>query len=275
MENQSHRQLFVTNRSGLKIAFDDRGTGEPALLLLPGWCAPRWVFNDLMALCAKHQRVLLLDWRGHGESETPSEDFGVPELADDAQAVIEASGAKSVIPVGSARSGWVAIELRRRLGSRIQGIVALEWLILGLPPQLSGALEGMQSPERWRQVVDGMHERWLNGAQNPSLERFLRLGIATGFPMWSRAGREITEAYRREPVPFEVWHRLGIPVLHLYSQAPDDSYAATIQQLEKDHPWFSAQRLSSRTQFSMFEVPAEIDSAIAQFVPRTASPMPP
>ena len=263
--------MFVSNRRGHKIAFDDRGTGEPALLLLPGWCAPRWVFNDLMALCARHRRVLLLDWRGHGESETPAEDFGVTELADDAQAVIEASGAKSVIPLGSAHSGWVAIELRRRLGHRIRGIVALEWLILGLPPQLREALEGMQSSERWRNVVDGMHERWLNGAQNPELQRFLRLGIATGFPMWSRAGREIMAAYREEPIPFEVWRRMGIPVLHLYSQAPDDSYPAKLKQLEQYHTWFSAHRLASRTQFSMFEASAEIAGAIEQFVSRTAA----
>ena len=105
--------------------------------------------------------------------------FGVSELADDALAVLEAR-TTSVIPVASAHSGWVALELRRRLGRRVSGIVSLEWSVLGLPPQLREALAGMQSPDRWRQVVEGMHQRWLNGAQNPDLERFLRVGYVHG-----------------------------------------------------------------------------------------------
>jgi pimeloyl-ACP methyl ester carboxylesterase len=258
--------MFLTNSSGVKIAFDDRGSGEPALLFLPGWCAPRWVFGDVMARCAPHRRVLLLDWRGHGESEAPSADFGVSELADDAVAVLEASGATSVIPVASAHSGWVALELQRRLGRRVEGIVSLEWFVLGLPPQFREALAGLQSPDRWRQVVDGMHQRWLNGAASPDLERFLRVGMSTGFPMWSRAGREIAAAFDREPVPFQAFERSGVPVLLLYSQPPDDSQLAAYQQLAGEHPWFSVQRLPSRTQFSMLEAPDAIAAAIERFI---------
>ena len=263
----------VTNKSGIQIAYDDCGQGEPALLFLPGWCAPRWAFNDLVALCAKRRRALLLDWRGHGESETPSANFGVSELADDALAVLEASGTTSVIPVASAHSGWVAIELHRRLGSRMRGIVSLEWSVLGLPPQFREALTGMQSPEHWYQVVEGMHQRWLNGVKNPDLERFLRIGLSTGFPMWSRAGREITAAFDRQPVPFQALSQLGIPVLHLFSQAPDDAYLAALEQLARDHPWYSVQKLPSRTQFSMFEAPVEIAAAIGEFC-RVVEPAP-
>jgi pimeloyl-ACP methyl ester carboxylesterase len=148
--------------------------------------------------------------------------------------------------------------------------VSLEWFVLGLPPQLREALAGMQSPDRWRQVVEGMHQRWLNSAQNPDLERFLRVGMSTGFPMWSRAGREITAAFDREPVPFQALERSGVPVLLLYSQPPDDSQLAAYQQLARDHPWFSVQRLPSRTQFSMLEAPEAIAAAIEQLAPRAA-----
>ncbi len=269
-EESAKSRMLITNRSGVKIAFDDAGSGEPALLFLPGWCAPRWAFDSVMTRCARKRRVLLLDWRGHGESEAPPMDFGLSELADDAEAVLEASGATSVIPVASAHSGWVALELHRRLGRRIEGIVSLEWLVLGLPPHLREALAGMQSPGRWRQVVEGMHQRWMNGAASPDLERFLRVGMSTGFSMWSRAGREITAAFDREPVPFQALRRSGVPVLLLYSQPPDDSQLAAYQQLEREHPWFSVQRLPSRTQFSMFEAPESIAAAIEQFVARTA-----
>ena len=52
---------------------------------------------------------------------------GLSELVDDATAVLDAGNVKCAVVLGLAHSGWVALELRRRLKSRIRGIVSLEW----------------------------------------------------------------------------------------------------------------------------------------------------
>src|SRR3954470_10344317 len=96
------------------IAFDDVGDREPALLCLPGWCAPRDAFRPLYPHLDR--RVLAVDWRGHGGSAPASGDFGASDLVNDALAVIDASGATKIIPTATAHAGWVAIELRKRLG---------------------------------------------------------------------------------------------------------------------------------------------------------------
>ncbi len=101
------------------IIYDDRGQGEPALLLLPGWCANRSVFRDLAPRCSVHRRSLALDWRGHGDSGPPSGDFGDEGLVEDALAVIRATGVQEVVPLALAHAGWVAIQLRRQLGAQI------------------------------------------------------------------------------------------------------------------------------------------------------------
>ena len=62
--------------NGVRISYDDRGRGGPALLFLPGWCSSRRVFADLPRLSAARRRVLALDWRGHGSSEAATEPFG-------------------------------------------------------------------------------------------------------------------------------------------------------------------------------------------------------
>jgi hypothetical protein len=41
--------------------------------------------------------------------------------------VIEASQAQHVVPVALSHAGWVAIELRRRLGALIPKLVLLDW----------------------------------------------------------------------------------------------------------------------------------------------------
>lgn len=103
--------------TAVRIAFDDVGDGEPALVFLPGWCANRTAFRGLLEPAGRHRRALALDWRGHGGSERLASDYTTGDLVDDAIAVIEASGTETVVPVGLSHGGWVAVELRRRLGA--------------------------------------------------------------------------------------------------------------------------------------------------------------
>ena len=119
--------------SGLKISYEDLGQGESALLFLPAWCQSRSVYGQIIPKCATYSRVLALDWRGHGQSELPSEDFGIQDLVEDALSVIEASGVEQVIPVSVSHGGRVAIELRRKLGKRVSKLVPLDWLVLPPP----------------------------------------------------------------------------------------------------------------------------------------------
>ncbi len=131
--------------SGVRIMYDDQGDGEPVLLFMPGWCENRTVFHHLISQCSSRRRTLALDWRGHGESDWSSA-FNAEDLVEDALAIIEQSGAQRIIPVTISYAGWVALELRRRLGERIAKLVLLDWIILDPPPPFLGALQGLQSP---------------------------------------------------------------------------------------------------------------------------------
>jgi pimeloyl-ACP methyl ester carboxylesterase len=130
--------------NGTKISYDDLGRGEPALILMPGWCANRSVFADIAGRLSAHRRILALDWRGHGQSGPAIGDFGDDGLIDDALAVIAASGAKQIVPLALAHAGWIAIGLRKRLTNRIPKLVLLDWIIMEAPAFFLSALEGMQ-----------------------------------------------------------------------------------------------------------------------------------
>jgi pimeloyl-ACP methyl ester carboxylesterase len=67
-----------TTAAAPRIAYEDVGQGEPALLFLPGWASDHTQVDPTARLSAEHRRVLVLDWPGHGRSETPSADFGPP-----------------------------------------------------------------------------------------------------------------------------------------------------------------------------------------------------
>ncbi|HZF33780.1 MAG TPA: alpha/beta hydrolase [Candidatus Angelobacter sp.] len=255
--------------NGVRISYDDRGEGGPALLFLPGWCVSRKVFADLPRLGAARRRTLALDWRGHGESEAAPAPFGSNELVEDAIAVIAASGARSVVPVALSHAGWIAIELRRRLGDRIAKLVLIDWIVQEAPLPFLRVLEASQSPDRWSIARDLLFSIWLRGVDDDELKCFIPADMgAYGFEMWARAGREIEAAYRRWRSPLAALADLEarLPVLHLHARRDEAGYPADPLSFSARHPWYSVVELDARTHFPMFEAPLEMAAAIERFV---------
>lgn len=259
----------MVQRTSTGIAYDDRSAGEPALLFLPGWCGPRTLFEPLAAQLDGQVRTLAVDWRGHGQSAPAERDFGTADLVDDAMAVIEESGADVVVPVAVAHAGWVAIELRRRLGhGRIPGLVFLDWMVLGPPPPFLDALDAMASPTTTRAVVDQITGMWTAGLQIPALDTYVASMAATPDEMWARAAREIAAAFDTAGAPLDAVAALDPPppTLHLYAQPPDEDYLDAQRKFAAKHAWFKVVHLDAASHFPMFEVPHVIAGLLHDFV---------
>ncbi len=260
--------MAETRSDAVRISYDDAGQGEPALLFLPGWCGSRAVFAQLAARCATRRRTLVLDWRGHGQSERPSAGFGTDDLVADALAVGAASGVERVVPVALSHAGWVAIELRRRLGERVPRLVLLDWIVLDPPPPFLGALQALQDPERWKPTREQLFGMWLHGVDVPALTSYVCEDMGSyGYEMWARAGREIGAAYGRAGNPLQALTALDppVPTLHLYAQPDDPAYLAAQQAFAATQPWFAVRKLEARSHFPIFKVPDEM-AAIDAFV---------
>jgi Alpha/beta hydrolase family len=107
-------QMRYADAGSVRIAYDDEGPrADDAVVFLGGWCnGGRSFFAPLAERLAARHRVIRLDWRGHGDSGRPAADFGHDELADDAMAVIQATGVRRVVPVSQAHGGWPALRAR-------------------------------------------------------------------------------------------------------------------------------------------------------------------
>jgi pimeloyl-ACP methyl ester carboxylesterase len=256
------------------IAYDDLGSGEAALLFLPGWCVSRRVFQSLPERCAERHRVLALDWRGHGESGDVNGEFGSADLAEDAIDVVRAAEVRRVIPVALAHSGWIALELCRRLGSRVPGVLLIDWLVLEPPPPFLEALRALQQPALWASARDHLFALWTQDIDQPYLEEFIQYDMGRyDYGMWARAGREIESAYARYESPLAAFASYGggIPVEHLFSQPDAPEYLAAQAAFSQAHPWFHVHKLHARSHFPMFEVPGEMADDIDTFVRKVTS----
>jgi pimeloyl-ACP methyl ester carboxylesterase len=260
----------VALRAGdVAVAYDDRGSGDPALLYLPGWCANRSAFDELAAATASRYRTLAMDWRGHGDSAASGGDFGTSELVEDALAVIAASGAEAIVPVATAHAGWVAIELRRQLGERIPKIVLVDWIVTEAPPPFLAGLQAMTDPAQAFAVRDQLFAMWTSGVDHAGVLRFVDNEMGT-YPaeMWARAAREIGGAYEREGSPLRALAALTppVPVIHAYAQPDDPGYLEAQRAFAAEHTWFSVHKLDARSHFPTIEAPDQLAAVIGEFV---------
>jgi pimeloyl-ACP methyl ester carboxylesterase len=95
---------------------------RPPLLLIMGLAVSSRAWDRLPELLAPHFRVLVFDNRGTGRSSRRGWRYRMRGLADDAAAVIEASGAKSAHVFGISMGGMIAQELAISHPERVRSL---------------------------------------------------------------------------------------------------------------------------------------------------------
>jgi len=253
-------------RTSLGLGYDDLGTGEPAFLLLTGWCSSRARWGRVAPLLAQRSRVVNFEWPGHGDSRPATGDFGHAEMVEEALAMIDASGLQTVIACAASHSGWVALELRRRLGERMPAVVHLDWLLFEPSAPYMALLDQLQDADGWPAGRDKLFEIWRAGVENPHVDAAIDVMNRHGAEMWIRSGREISAAYRRAGSPLAAYSAMEHPpqVLHIYGQPPADEYLDAQRRFAAAHDWFSVRRIEAGTHFAMIECPQVVAQAIEE-----------
>lgn len=93
------KRISIPLDSGISLSALEGGDGQP-FIMIPGWSqtANEWAVNaEAIASC---RRVIALDMRGHGESDTPGYGYRVYRLAKDLHEVVEHLALSSVDLMG-------------------------------------------------------------------------------------------------------------------------------------------------------------------------------
>jgi pimeloyl-ACP methyl ester carboxylesterase len=113
----------VTSAKVQGVAFDQRGVGEPMLLIHgTGGSRHHWLVIDRLAA---HRELFLVDLPGHAESDPPPD--GTPHTpigyAEVLARLLDTLGIQTAHAVGNSVGGWTALELAK-LG-RARAVVAI------------------------------------------------------------------------------------------------------------------------------------------------------
>jgi pimeloyl-ACP methyl ester carboxylesterase len=131
----------TTLPSGLRLTFDDAGSGAPAVVFIHGAYANRSHFAPQREHLAAPYRVVVPDLRGHGDSDTPDGPIGISDAADDVIAVCDAAGVGRAVLCS--HSWPVALVVAEKRPSLVAGIVLLDGAVLFPQALRQQVLEGL------------------------------------------------------------------------------------------------------------------------------------
>src|SRR5262245_36970076 len=112
---------FAQNQE-TKIYWDQEGNGEPVLLIM-GLGYPSAMWFRTRPLLSEHYRTIAFDNRGVGRSDCPPGPYGIPLMAADAAAVLDACECESAHLYGVSMGGMIAQEFALQYPDRVRSLI--------------------------------------------------------------------------------------------------------------------------------------------------------
>jgi len=122
------RASGVVSRGGVDLAWEDNGSGETTILLLPTWSIiPSRFWKLQVPYLARHHRVVTFDGRGTGRSGRPvgPQAYTADQFSDDAVAVLDALEIDRAVIVGFSRGALWGVRLAADHPERVSGLIAI------------------------------------------------------------------------------------------------------------------------------------------------------
>lgn len=146
-QSQKAGSGFVTTADGVKIHYLQSGptnAAAPAILFIPGWTLPGWIWEKQIDHFSKTHRVVAIDPRGQGESSKPTEGYFPAARARDVKAVVDQLKLAPVVLVGwSMGVGEVAAYVDQFGTNDLPGIVLVDGMAgTDFSPQMLSAFVG-------------------------------------------------------------------------------------------------------------------------------------
>ncbi|WP_378942103.1 alpha/beta fold hydrolase [Mesorhizobium sp. ANAO-SY3R2] len=251
------------------LSYDETGEGE-VLLLLSGWCQDHRLFKTLVPELARTNRVIRVDWRGHGEHRTHDGDFTVDDQASDVVAFLDKMNIDKVVPVSTSHGGWANMVITDRLGTaRIPRSVVIDWIQTTPNEDFFRMIDHIQDRTNWENGLGDFFNYWIGDTENQDIVNHVNNEMANySFEMWARSGREIAKAYRKWGNPMQRMlalkeHR---PITHIYSQPFEAEYAQAQIDFAAKNDWYKPNKLPGKTHFPTLEQPKAVADTIRAFI---------
>jgi pimeloyl-ACP methyl ester carboxylesterase len=248
---------------GTRLAYDERGSGGPPLILIHGWCCDRTFLEPQAAHFSHGHRCVCIDLRGHGESDKPAAGYDIPRMADDVAAASDALGLGAAVVVGHSMGGAVGLALSARHPAAVAALVMLDGALIA-PPALTAAVKEVTpviaSKEYlapFRALVEGMFLPADDEARRGRI-----ISTMTSAPHHVLAGCwEAIWRYDRERAATDL-ASLTVPALYVGSYAP----VADTARIRELNAAVMVAQTAGAGHFHQLDVPEQVNAMIERFL---------
>ena len=129
---------WMTTSDGVRIAYHEVGAGDPAIIFIHGAYSNRGGFGFQEDYFSPNHRCVMVDLRGHGESDKPDEIYTMDRHGHDVAELIGHLGLERPVLVGQSMGGQAIIAAAAHY------------------PEIVGAIASLDSPSN----IPGWHQRF-------------------------------------------------------------------------------------------------------------------
>jgi pimeloyl-ACP methyl ester carboxylesterase len=155
--------MEILRKDGIALGYEDTKTDQPSLVLLHGCGFDHASLTYQAQFFAESHRVISIDFRGHGISDAPENDYTMRSLADDVMWLCTKLSVSKPLIVGHSMGGNVALEVSARYPDFPSAIVMIDSCVLPsqaqldyLEPHLEETFRAPDHLEAYRQLLSGM-----------------------------------------------------------------------------------------------------------------------
>jgi pimeloyl-ACP methyl ester carboxylesterase len=253
-------------RGGVGLHVDERGHGEPAVLLVHGIACDRRYMEPVAVHLAARHRTVAVDLRGHGRSDAPDGPYDVATHVDDLVEVCAALGVERPVVVGHSLGGVLTVVLAAIRPALPRAVAVLDAPIV--PPPARAA------------DMRAHFARLRDGEYGPEMRRYFSAFFAPGD---GRALEDWVMTAILEPPPHAViatWEHasfdhdtaacleaLDVPLLYIDAGTPN----AMLDRLVALCPHAFVGRTVGAGHFLQMVVPDQVNAMLDRFLALTAN----
>ena len=256
---------FATSPDGIPIAYDDSGSGSPALVFVHGWSCDRGYWRHQMPAFEASHRVVAVDLAGHGDSGAGRSSWTMPAFGADVAAVVDDLGLEQVVLIGHSMGGDVVVETALILGARVAGFVWVDVYARLDAPVSEGELAAFLGPfrddfaTRTRAFV---REELFDPASDPELVDWVSSDMSAAPP--GIALDAVLHSMSNEAAATRGLDRLDVPKFAINAERPGDPDSFRRHGMEPIV-------MPGSAHFVMLEEPARFNGILAEVLGRIAA----
>jgi pimeloyl-ACP methyl ester carboxylesterase len=271
MNHDNELRSVLLDRNGVRLAHIEVGpvaSTRPPLVFIHGWIGDHRALLPQITHFAQTHRVAAIHLRGHGDSDSPEQDYTIAGFADDVAWQCEQLGLSKPLVVGHSLGGVVALELGGRHADLPSGIVMIDSLVFPRPSFMEPArkmVEGFRGPdfraaaraqavelyldyddaERREQLLAPVYDAHLKAPYHAAISVFEKL-----------LDYDLTPAARA----------CRVPVAYLAAGVPMIEQASDLERFKTVCPQLIVAKTLGAGHFSPLEVPDQINAMIERFL---------